>query len=155
MSGNFGSLAVLENRSHSGQGTEFIYLTSLYSFLFEAPGTQFVKPAVGVPQVFSQVAQVRPGTTMPVRPTTNTFTTVIPATLTIRSTVPQSQSQQQSKSTPSTSTTPTATQPTPLGQLTVQQPGQSSQATNPKLGKTWRSKGTRNAVCNLLFKHTA
>ncbi|POI28634.1 hypothetical protein CIB84_007615, partial [Bambusicola thoracicus] len=57
--------------------------------------TQFVKPAVGVPQVFSQVAQVRPGTTMPVRPTTNTFTTVIPATLTIRSTVPQSQSQQQ------------------------------------------------------------
>ncbi|NWX75661.1 POGZ protein, partial [Alca torda] len=97
------------------------------------PGTQFVKPTVGVPQVFSQMAQVRPGTTMPVRPTTNTFTTVIPATLTIRSTVPQSQAQQQSKSTPSTSTTPTATQPTPLGQLTVQQPGQSSQATNPKL----------------------
>ncbi|XP_010010997.1 PREDICTED: pogo transposable element with ZNF domain [Nestor notabilis] len=101
--------------------------------LVPAPGTQFVKPAVGVPQVFSQMAQVRPGTTMPVRPTTNTFTTVIPATLTIRSTVPQSQAQQQSKSTPSTSTTPTATQPTPLGQLTVQQPGQSSQATNPKL----------------------
>uniref|UniRef100_A0A8V5H1G0 Pogo transposable element with ZNF domain n=1 Tax=Melopsittacus undulatus TaxID=13146 RepID=A0A8V5H1G0_MELUD len=101
--------------------------------LVPAPGTQFVKPAVGVPQVFSQMAQVRPGTTMPVRPTTNTFTTVIPATLTIRSTAPQSQAQQQSKSTPSTSTTPTATQPTPLGQLTVQQPGQSSQATNPKL----------------------
>ncbi|KFU94273.1 Pogo transposable element with ZNF domain, partial [Chaetura pelagica] len=101
--------------------------------LVPAPGTQFVKPTVGVPQVFSQVAQVRPGTTMPVRPTTNTFTTVIPATLTIRSTVPQSQAQQQSKSTPSTSTTPTATQPTPLGQLTVQQPGQSSPATNPKL----------------------
>ncbi|XP_050768191.1 pogo transposable element with ZNF domain isoform X1 [Gymnogyps californianus] len=101
--------------------------------LVPAPGTQFVKPAVGVPQVFSQMAQVRPGTTMPVRPTTNTFTTVIPATLTIRSTVPQSQAQQQSKSTPSTSTTPTATQPTTLGQLTVQQPGQSSQATNPKL----------------------
>uniref|UniRef100_A0A8B9MXC3 Pogo transposable element with ZNF domain n=1 Tax=Accipiter nisus TaxID=211598 RepID=A0A8B9MXC3_9AVES len=101
--------------------------------LVPAPGTQFVKPAVGVPQVFSQMAQVRPGTTMPVRPTTNTFTTVIPATLTIRSTVPQSQAQQQSKSTPSTSTTPTATQPTALGQLTVQQPGQSSQATNPKL----------------------
>ncbi|NXT80127.1 POGZ protein, partial [Zapornia atra] len=97
------------------------------------PGTQFVKPTVGVPQVFSQMAQVRPGTPMPVRPTTNTFTTVIPATLTIRSTVPQSQAQQQSKSTPSTSTTPTATQPTPLGQLTVQQPGQPSQATNPKL----------------------
>ncbi|NXX77762.1 POGZ protein, partial [Urocolius indicus] len=108
--------------------------------LVPAPGTQFVKPAVGVPQVFSQMAQVRPGTTMPVRPTTNTFTTVIPATLTIRSTVPQSQAQQQSKSTPSTSTTPTATQPTPLGQLTVQQPGQSSQATNPKLGKTCRGK---------------
>ncbi|XP_043391434.1 pogo transposable element with ZNF domain isoform X35 [Chelonia mydas] len=63
--------------------------------LVPAPGTQFVKPTVGVPQVFSQMAQVRPGTTMPVRPTTNTFTTVIPATLTIRSTVPQSQSQQQ------------------------------------------------------------
>uniref|UniRef100_A0A7M4EPH6 Pogo transposable element with ZNF domain n=1 Tax=Crocodylus porosus TaxID=8502 RepID=A0A7M4EPH6_CROPO len=63
--------------------------------LVPAPGTQFVKPAVGVPQVFSQMAQVRPGTTMPVRPTTNTFTTVIPATLTIRSTVPQSQAQQQ------------------------------------------------------------
>ncbi|XP_051497234.1 pogo transposable element with ZNF domain isoform X2 [Apus apus] len=63
--------------------------------LVPAPGTQFVKPTVGVPQVFSQVAQVRPGTTMPVRPTTNTFTTVIPATLTIRSTVPQSQAQQQ------------------------------------------------------------
>ncbi|KAM6365353.1 pogo transposable element with ZNF domain isoform 3-T3 [Pluvialis apricaria] len=104
--------------------------------LVPAPGTQFVKPAVGVPQVFSQMAQVRPGTTMPVRPTTNTFTTVIPATLTIRSTVPQSQAQQQSKSTPSTSTTPTATQPTALGQLTVQQPGQSSQATNPKLGQS-------------------
>ncbi|XP_068270864.1 pogo transposable element with ZNF domain isoform X3 [Nyctibius grandis] len=101
--------------------------------LVPAPGTQFVKPTVGVPQVFSQMAQVRPGTTMPVRPTTNTFTTVIPATLTIRSTVPQSQAPQQSKSTPSTSTTPTATQPTTLGQLTVQQPGQSSQATNPKL----------------------
>nr|XP_006114008.1 pogo transposable element with ZNF domain isoform X3 [Pelodiscus sinensis] len=101
--------------------------------LVPAPGTQFVKPTVGVPQVFSQMAQVRPGTTMPVRPTTNTFTTVIPATLTIRSTVPQSQAQQQSKSTPSTSTTPTSTQPTTLGQLTVQQPGQSSQATNPKL----------------------
>lgn len=73
---------------------------------------------------------------MPVRPSTNTFTTVIPATLTIRSTVPQSQSQQ-TKSTPSTSTTPTATQPTSLGQLAVQPPGQSSQTSNPKLGETW------------------
>ncbi|XP_056675370.1 pogo transposable element with ZNF domain isoform X18 [Monodelphis domestica] len=100
--------------------------------LVPAPGTQFVKPTVGVPQVFSQMTQVRPGSTMPVRPTTNTFTTVIPATLTIRSTVPQSQSQQ-TKSTPSTSTTPTATQPTSLGQLAVQPPGQSSQAPNPKL----------------------
>lgn len=71
---------------------------------------------------------------MPVRPTTNTFTTVIPATLTIRSTVPQSQSQQ-TKSTPSTSTTPTATQPTSLGQLAVQPPGQANQTSNPKLGE--------------------
>ncbi|KAM6039575.1 pogo transposable element with ZNF domain [Chlamydotis macqueenii] len=63
--------------------------------LVPAPGTQFVKPTVGVPQVFSQMAQVRPGATMPVRPAANTFTTVIPATLTIRSTVPQSQAQQQ------------------------------------------------------------
>lgn len=103
-------------------------------FSFEAPGTQFVKPTVGVPQVFSQMTPVRPGATMPVRPTTNTFTTVIPATLTIRSTVPQSQSQQ-TKSTPSTSTTPTATQPTSLGQLASQPPGQSSQTPNPKLGE--------------------
>lgn len=79
---------------------------------------------------------VRPGSTMPVRPTTNTFTTVIPATLTIRSTVPQSQSQS-TKSTPSTSTTPTATQPTSLGHLAVQPPGQSSQTQNPKLGEAW------------------
>ncbi|XP_054853799.1 pogo transposable element with ZNF domain [Eublepharis macularius] len=63
--------------------------------LVPAPGTQFVKPAVGVPQVFSQMAQVRPGPTMPVRPSSNTFTTVIPATLTIRSTVPQTQAQPQ------------------------------------------------------------
>ncbi|KFP70869.1 Pogo transposable element with ZNF domain, partial [Acanthisitta chloris] len=103
--------------------------------LVPGKGTQFVKPAVGVPQVFSQVAQVRPGATMPVRPTTNTFTTVIPATLTIRSTVPQSQAPQQSKSSPSTSTTPTAAQPTPVGHFPVgqAQPGQSSQAPNPKL----------------------
>ncbi|XP_036199508.1 pogo transposable element with ZNF domain isoform X4 [Myotis myotis] len=100
--------------------------------LVPAPGTQFVKPTVGVPQVFSQMTPVRPGSTMPVRPTTNTFTTVIPATLTIRSTVPQSQSQQ-TKSTPSTSTTPTATQPTSLGQLAVQPPGQANQTSNPKL----------------------
>ncbi|GAB1287817.1 Pogo transposable element with ZNF domain [Apodemus speciosus] len=100
--------------------------------LVPAPGTQFVKPTVGVPQVFSQMTPVRPGSTMPVRPTTNTFTTVIPATLTIRSTVPQSQSQQ-TKSTPSTSTTPTATQPASLGQLAAQPPGQSNQTSNPKL----------------------
>uniref|UniRef100_A0A8C5WPJ5 Pogo transposable element with ZNF domain n=1 Tax=Laticauda laticaudata TaxID=8630 RepID=A0A8C5WPJ5_LATLA len=66
--------------------------------LVPAPGTQFVKPTVGVPQVFSQMAQVRPAPTMPVRPASNTFTTVIPATLTIRNTVPQSQAQPQSKS---------------------------------------------------------
>uniref|UniRef100_D3YUW8 Pogo transposable element with ZNF domain n=1 Tax=Mus musculus TaxID=10090 RepID=D3YUW8_MOUSE len=103
-----------------------------------APGTQFVKPTVGVPQVFSQMTPVRPGSTMPVRPTTNTFTTVIPATLTIRSTVPQSQSQQ-TKSTPSTSTTPTATQPTSLGQLAGQPPGQSNQTSNPKLAPSFPS----------------
>uniref|UniRef100_A0A5F9CU11 Pogo transposable element with ZNF domain n=1 Tax=Oryctolagus cuniculus TaxID=9986 RepID=A0A5F9CU11_RABIT len=103
-----------------------------------APGTQFVKPTVGVPQVFSQMTPVRPGSAMPVRPTTNTFTTVIPATLTIRSTVPQSQAQQ-TKSTPSTSTTPTATQPTSLGQLAVQPPGQSNQTSNPKLAPSFPS----------------
>ncbi|KAF2973899.1 hypothetical protein EK904_014936, partial [Melospiza melodia maxima] len=59
------------------------------------PGTQFVKPAVGVPQVFSPVAQVRPGSAGPGRPATNAFATVIPATLTLRSTVPQAQAPQQ------------------------------------------------------------
>ncbi|XP_051626959.1 pogo transposable element with ZNF domain isoform X1 [Manacus candei] len=63
--------------------------------LVPAPGTQFVKPAVGVPQVFSPVAQVRAGAPLPVRPAANTFTTVIPATLTLRSTVPQAQAPQQ------------------------------------------------------------
>uniref|UniRef100_A0A8C2MQ26 Pogo transposable element with ZNF domain n=1 Tax=Cricetulus griseus TaxID=10029 RepID=A0A8C2MQ26_CRIGR len=106
--------------------------------LVPAPGTQFVKPTVGVPQVFSQMTPVRPGSTVPVRPTTNTFTTVIPATLTIRSTVPQSQSQQ-TKSTPSTSTTPTATQPASLGQLAVQPLGQSNQTSNPKLAPSFPS----------------
>ncbi|EDL85769.1 pogo transposable element with ZNF domain (predicted), isoform CRA_a [Rattus norvegicus] len=106
--------------------------------LVPAPGTQFVKPTVGVPQVFSQMTPVRPGSTMPVRPTTNTFTTVIPATLTIRSTVPQSQSQQ-TKSTPSTSTTPIATQPTALGQLAGQPPGQPNQTSNPKLAPSFPS----------------
>ncbi|XP_076430637.1 pogo transposable element with ZNF domain isoform X3 [Peromyscus maniculatus bairdii] len=106
--------------------------------LVPAPGTQFVKPAVGVPQVFSQMTPVRPGSTVPVRPTTNTFTTVIPATLTIRSTVPQSQAQQ-TKSTPSTSTAPTATQPASLGQLAVQPLGQSSQTSNPKLAPSFPS----------------
>uniref|UniRef100_U3JXZ6 Pogo transposable element derived with ZNF domain n=2 Tax=Ficedula albicollis TaxID=59894 RepID=U3JXZ6_FICAL len=56
--------------------------------LVPAPGAQFVKPAVGVPQVFSPVAQVRPGSA-------NAFATVIPATLTLRSTVPQAQAPQQ------------------------------------------------------------
>ncbi|XP_014748825.1 PREDICTED: pogo transposable element with ZNF domain [Sturnus vulgaris] len=59
--------------------------------LVPAPGAQFVKPAVGVPQVFSPVAQVRPGSA-------NAFATVIPATLTLRSTVPQAQPPQQSES---------------------------------------------------------
>ncbi|XP_075117308.1 pogo transposable element with ZNF domain isoform X2 [Leptodactylus fuscus] len=103
-----------------------------------AAGTQFMKPAVGVPQVFSQVTQVRPATTVPVRPATNTFTTVIPATLTIRSTVPQSQNQI-NKPISSTSTTSAPSQP--LRQITVQQPTQAlaiSQAqnnpnNNPKL----------------------
>ncbi|XP_054509198.2 pogo transposable element with ZNF domain isoform X1 [Agelaius phoeniceus] len=63
--------------------------------LVPAPGTQFVKPAVGVPQVFSPVAQVRPGSAGPGRPATNAFATVIPATLTLRSTVPQAQAPQQ------------------------------------------------------------
>ncbi|XP_031949340.1 pogo transposable element with ZNF domain isoform X1 [Corvus moneduloides] len=63
--------------------------------LVPAPGTQFVKPAVGVPQVFSPVAQVRPGSAGPGRPGANAFATVIPATLTLRSTVPQAQAPQQ------------------------------------------------------------
>lgn len=87
-----------------------------------AAGTQFMKPAVGVPQVFSQVTQVRPATTVPVRPATSTFTTVIPATLTIRSTVPQSQNQV-NKSVSSTLTTSAPSQQ-PLRQITVQQPTQ-------------------------------
>ncbi|KAM9294584.1 pogo transposable element with ZNF domain [Gastrophryne carolinensis] len=99
-----------------------------------APGTQFMKPAVGVPQVFSQVTQVRSTSSVPVRPSGNTFTTVIPATLTIRSPVPQA-----SKSISSTSTTSSASQP--LRQITVQQPvqtltipqNQNSPGNNPKL----------------------
>uniref|UniRef100_A0A6I8N285 Pogo transposable element with ZNF domain n=1 Tax=Ornithorhynchus anatinus TaxID=9258 RepID=A0A6I8N285_ORNAN len=96
--------------------------------LVPAPGTQFVKPTVGVPQVFSQVAQVRPGGSLPVRPATNTFTTVIPATLTIRSTVPQTQAQQ-TKSTPSTSAAgpPLAPPPPP--------PPPPAPPANPKLGE--------------------
>ncbi|KAM8921103.1 pogo transposable element with ZNF domain [Pelodytes ibericus] len=101
-----------------------------------APGTQFMKPAVGVPQMFSQMTQVRPAPTVPVRPATNTFTTVIPATLTIRSTVPQSQAQG-NKSTPSTSTTSAPSQPpVALRQIAMQQPvpvSQNSQSSNPKL----------------------
>ncbi|XP_072283653.1 pogo transposable element with ZNF domain isoform X2 [Pyxicephalus adspersus] len=103
-----------------------------------APGTQFMKPAVGVPQVFSQVTQVRQSSNVPVRPTTNTFTTVIPATLTIRSPVPQSQTQV-SKTISSTSTTLAPSQP--IQQITMQQPvqtltipqNQNNPSTNPKL----------------------
>ncbi|XP_066464970.1 pogo transposable element with ZNF domain isoform X2 [Eleutherodactylus coqui] len=83
-------------------------------------GTQFMKPAVGVPQVFSQVTQVRPASTVPVRPATNTFTTVIPATLTIRSTMPQNQVNKPISSTLTTS----APSQQPLRQITVQQPTQ-------------------------------
>ncbi|MEE6508912.1 hypothetical protein FKM82_023416 [Ascaphus truei] len=108
-----------------------------------APGTQFMKPGVGVPQVFSQMTQVRPAPNVPVRPSTNTFTTVIPATLTIRSTVPQTQAQP-NRSTPSTSTTLAPSQsPVGLGQITMQQhhlqqqqqqhPGQSNQTSNQKV----------------------
>ncbi|KAM4662205.1 pogo transposable element with ZNF domain [Discoglossus pictus] len=105
-----------------------------------APGTQFMKPAVGVPQVFSQMTQVRPSPSVPVRPATSTFTTVIPATLTIRSTVPQSQGQP-NKSIASTSTTSAPSQPPmALRQIAIQpqqlqQPSQSlsSQGANPKL----------------------
>uniref|UniRef100_A0A8C5R012 Pogo transposable element derived with ZNF domain n=1 Tax=Leptobrachium leishanense TaxID=445787 RepID=A0A8C5R012_9ANUR len=90
-----------------------------------APGTQFMKPAGGIPQMFSQVTQVRPASAVPVRPATNTFTTVIPATLTIRSTVPQSQAQI-NKPTPSTSTTSAPSQPPTMAirQIAVQQPAQ-------------------------------
>ncbi|NXM69629.1 POGZ protein, partial [Serilophus lunatus] len=86
--------------------------------LVPAPGTQFVKPAVGVPQVFSQVAQVRAGTPLPVRPPGSTFATVIPATLTIRSPAPAPPG----KASASTSST---AQPGA--------PGQPSPAANPKL----------------------
>lgn len=103
-----------------------------------APGTQFMKQGVGVPQVFSQMTQVRPNTNVPVRPATNTFTTVIPATLTIRSPVPQSQAQV-SKPISSTSTTLSPSQP--MRQITMQQPmqtltipqNQNNPGTNPKL----------------------
>lgn len=102
-------------------------------------GTQFMKPGVGVPQVFSQMTQVRPATTVAVRPGTNTFTTVIPATLTIRSTVPQSQNQL-NKPVSSTSTTCAPSQQ-PLRQITMQQPtqalaisqNQNNPNANPKL----------------------
>uniref|UniRef100_A0A8C5RP86 Pogo transposable element with ZNF domain n=1 Tax=Laticauda laticaudata TaxID=8630 RepID=A0A8C5RP86_LATLA len=83
--------------------------------LVPAPGTQFVKPTVGVPQVFSQMAQVRPAPTMPVRPASNTFTTVIPATLTIRNTVPQSQAQPQSKSSFGIPSSSPSSSPSPPG----------------------------------------
>uniref|UniRef100_A0A8C6QJ70 Pogo transposable element with ZNF domain n=1 Tax=Nannospalax galili TaxID=1026970 RepID=A0A8C6QJ70_NANGA len=130
------STTVSNSGAHNSNSTKKTLVTLIANN--NAPGTQFVKPTVGVPQVFSQMTPVRPGSTMPVRPTTNTFTTVIPATLTIRSTVPQSQSQQ-TKSTPSTSTTPTATQPTSLGQLALQPPGQSNQTSNPKLAPSFPS----------------
>lgn len=96
-----------------------------------------MKQAVGVPQVFSQVTQVRPATNVPVRPAGNTFTTVIPATLTIRSPLSQSQV---SKSVSGTSTTSAPSQPIrqiaipqPVQALTIPQ-NQNSPGGNPKLG---------------------
>uniref|UniRef100_A0A3B3SK95 Pogo transposable element derived with ZNF domain b n=1 Tax=Paramormyrops kingsleyae TaxID=1676925 RepID=A0A3B3SK95_9TELE len=54
-------------------------------------GTQFFKPAVGVPQVVSQPGPIRPGAPIAGRPASTTYTTVqIPATLTIRSNTPLS-----------------------------------------------------------------
>lgn len=92
--------------------------------------------------MFSQMTQVRPATTVAVRPGTNTFTTVIPATLTIRSTVPQSQNQL-NKPVSSTSTTCAPSQQ-PLRQITMQQPtqalaisqNQNNPNANPKLGES-------------------
>ncbi|RLV63190.1 hypothetical protein DV515_00018523, partial [Chloebia gouldiae] len=85
------------------------------------PGTQFVKPAVGVPQVFSPVAQVRPGSAGPGRPATNAFATVIPATLTLRSTVPQAQAPQQSES-PSSDPGPNSCRNS-HGKINLREPG--------------------------------
>ncbi|XP_043936568.1 pogo transposable element with ZNF domain isoform X2 [Protopterus annectens] len=100
--------------------------------LVSAPGTQFVKPQVGVPQVFSPVTPVRPGNTVSVRPTTNTFTTVIPATLTIRSTVPQTQ--QQAKPPSQTPVTLNSSQSPAVTHLAaVQKPVQNVQSTAAKL----------------------
>ncbi|XP_031746618.1 pogo transposable element with ZNF domain isoform X1 [Xenopus tropicalis] len=104
-----------------------------------APGTQFMKPGVGVPQVFSQVTQVRPAPSVPVRPATNTFTTVIPATLTIRSTVPQSNAQP-NKPTASMATTSAPSQPIRQIAMQPQQTqilatNQNSQSTSSNLGK--------------------
>uniref|UniRef100_H2ZZ73 Pogo transposable element derived with ZNF domain n=1 Tax=Latimeria chalumnae TaxID=7897 RepID=H2ZZ73_LATCH len=118
----------------------------LLSLNFVAPGTQFVKPTMGVPQVFSPMTQVRSSTTMPVRPNANTYTTVIPATLTIRSTAPPVQMlQQQGKSSPSalnsattlvtatTSSVPSATTQTTMVQSAVPPPPASSKLASPKL----------------------
>ncbi|KAG5856521.1 hypothetical protein ANANG_G00008820 [Anguilla anguilla] len=62
--------------------------------LVSAPGAQFFKPAVGVPQVMPQVVPqpMRPANQVAARPPTSSYTTVqIPATLTIRSTAPLTQ----------------------------------------------------------------
>ncbi|XP_064032106.1 pogo transposable element with ZNF domain [Pogoniulus pusillus] len=99
--------------------------------LVPAPGTQFVKPAVGVPQVFSPVAQVRAGSAVPVRPAAGTFATVIPATLTIRSAVPPAPP---ARSTPSTSAAPAPAQP-PLGHPPGPLPAQSCPAPSAKTGQ--------------------
>nr|XP_015192112.1 PREDICTED: pogo transposable element with ZNF domain [Lepisosteus oculatus] len=78
--------------------------------IVQAPGGQFFKPAVGVPQVLSQVTQVRPGTAVPGRPPTSTYTTMIPATLAIRTTTAAAASQPGAK----TITTVTAASATQL-----------------------------------------
>ncbi|XP_028649773.2 pogo transposable element with ZNF domain isoform X6 [Erpetoichthys calabaricus] len=98
--------------------------------LVPAPGTQFFKPAVGVPQVLSQMTQVRSGAPVPGRPPTSTFTTVIPATLTIRSTAPPNTGPPGTKV---TSTLPPTTTTQLVHSSAVSQPSQTIPVSNSKL----------------------
>ncbi|XP_039606171.1 pogo transposable element derived with ZNF domain b isoform X2 [Polypterus senegalus] len=98
--------------------------------LVPAPGTQFFKPAVGVPQVLSQMTQVRSGAPVPGRPPTSTFTTVIPATLTIRSTAPPNTGPPGTKV---TSTLPPTTTTQLVHSSAVSQPSQTISVSNSKL----------------------